>query len=221
MIKKVGLALCLCLVAGSSFAFSWRDLWWRPDQQGQQLMAKGKSMQAAEKFNNKNWRAVAHYRSGNYKSTVETLADGKTSLSHYNRGNALAHMGEYKAAIDAYKKALALAPDDADAKYNKALIEKLLKKQSSSKGKSRKKNKNKKQKQSEKQSNKQDKQKKQDKQSSDQKPQKNKKQAQQQKPKTQKQAEKKAAKQWLSQIPDAPNGLLRQKFLRDYLKQQP
>src|SRR3546814_947892 len=45
------------------------------------------------------------------------------------RSNALAHSGDLSGALKAYDAALALAPDNTDAKRNRDLVEKMLKQQ--------------------------------------------------------------------------------------------
>lgn len=44
----------------------------------------------------------------------------------YNRGNALAHLGQYQKAIQAYDKALTLDPHLEDARFNADLLKQLL-----------------------------------------------------------------------------------------------
>ncbi len=50
----------------------------------------------------------------------------------YNRGNALARLGELGAALDAYDQALAQDPNHTDARYNRALVAEMLERQRSS-----------------------------------------------------------------------------------------
>jgi Ca-activated chloride channel family protein len=45
--------------------------------------------------------------------------------ARYNRGNSLAHLGEYDAAIAAYDQALAMEPGMTDALHNRAVVEKM------------------------------------------------------------------------------------------------
>jgi Ca-activated chloride channel family protein len=124
----VGLLLLLPLPK-NSYAFEWHDLWQSKDQQAQQAFNKNKFEQAANLFENQDWKAVAHYKAGEYDKALENLKSNQTELSAYNQGNALAKSGQLEQAIKAYEKALTLKPDDADAKYNKELVEKELEKQ--------------------------------------------------------------------------------------------
>jgi len=103
--------------------------WWQtPDQQGQSAFADKDYAGAAQAFENPAWRAAARYRAGDYAGAASDLQEADSALAHYNRGNALARQGQLPAALAAYEEALKRAPEDADAKYNKELIEKLLKK---------------------------------------------------------------------------------------------
>jgi Ca-activated chloride channel family protein len=124
----VGLLLLLPLPK-NSYAFEWHDLWQSKDQQAQQAFKKNQFVQAANLFENQDWKAVAHFKAGEYDKALENLKSNQTELSAYNQGNALAQSGQLEQAVKAYEKALTLKPDDADAKYNKELVEKELEKQ--------------------------------------------------------------------------------------------
>jgi Ca-activated chloride channel homolog len=63
------------------------------------------------------------YRSGEYEAAAQAFARARSATAHYNRGNALARLGELDAAIDAYQRVLDIDPDHADARFNKALLE--------------------------------------------------------------------------------------------------
>ncbi|MFC1476106.1 tetratricopeptide repeat protein [Candidatus Zixiibacteriota bacterium] len=64
-----------------------------------------------------------------YSGSLTTESAQLESHSHYNTGNALFRQQDYPGAIEAYKQALEINPDDADAKFNLELARKLLKEQ--------------------------------------------------------------------------------------------
>ncbi|MBK3867618.1 VWA domain-containing protein [Pseudomonas stutzeri] len=107
-------------------AFELEDLWLRRDQQGQRLLEAEQPAQAAERFVDRRWQAVARYRAGDYTGAAELFGQGTTAADHYNRGNALARTEAFEAAIEAYDQALELQPDLQQALHNRTLIETLL-----------------------------------------------------------------------------------------------
>jgi len=113
----------------NSYALGWQDLWQTKDQQAQQAYKQQDYAKAAEQFENPDWKAAAHYKAGEYDKALESLKSSKSESSAYNLGNALAKAGQLEEAVKAYKKALAVNPDNADAKHNKEVVEKELEKQ--------------------------------------------------------------------------------------------
>ncbi|MGZ4979978.1 MAG: VWA domain-containing protein [Methylobacter sp.] len=113
----------------NSYALGWQDLWQTKDQQAQQAYKKQDYAKAAEQFENPDWKAAAHYKAGEYDKALEDLKSSKSESSAYNQGNALAKAGQLEEAIKAYEKALAVNPNDSDAKHNKEIVEKELEKQ--------------------------------------------------------------------------------------------
>ena len=116
-----------------SQAFGWQDLWQTPDQQAQQAFKQQHYQQAAKQFHSPEWKAVAHYKSGQYQQALSELKTAKSADGYYNQGNALAKMGKLKQALEAYQHALKLQPEDKDTLYNKKLVEQALKKQQQNK----------------------------------------------------------------------------------------
>lgn len=119
------LPLLLLGVPQSSYAFSFDDLWWRADQQGQRLLEAQRPAEAAARFADPQWQGLALYQAGDYPAAAERFARGDNAVAHYNRGNALARSNELEAALDAYNQALEMQPDLLPAQTNKALIEQL------------------------------------------------------------------------------------------------
>ncbi len=119
------MALALVLPPGSGWAFGWDDLWRRPDQQAARAFAAGDATAAAERFQDPAWRAAARYRGGDYAGAVADLAGLEGAAVDYNRGNALARLGQLDQSIAAYERALEQAPDHADARANLEQVKRL------------------------------------------------------------------------------------------------
>ena len=113
-------------------AFSWSDLWLRPDQQATELFHQGETDYASKLFEDNEWKATAAYRSGDFEKAAEQFAKQDNTRANFNRGNALAFAGRLQDAIDSYEKVLSDNPQHKDAKFNKKLVEDLLKKQNKS-----------------------------------------------------------------------------------------
>lgn len=121
--------LVVLVPAPRASAFEWQELWKRPDQRGYEALEAEDPGRAAQLFENPEWRSAAQYRAGEFEASAATLAGVDSASGHYNRGNALAKAGQLEAAIGAYDRALELAPDHADARYNRDLVAELLKNQ--------------------------------------------------------------------------------------------
>ncbi|WP_062231754.1 VWA domain-containing protein [Aureimonas sp. N4] len=125
LVFSIGLMVGLNVVPGlatrPAHAGTWQDLWATSDQQGRQAFASGDYKAATGKFETPSWRASAAYRAGDYAAAAQEF-----SANAYNRGNALAKSGQLKEALGAYDEALAANPQDADAKSNRELVQKLL-----------------------------------------------------------------------------------------------
>lgn len=108
-------------------AADWDWLWRRPDQQAARELEAGDARSAARLFQDPAWRATAHYRAHDYAHALLASRPLEGADAWYNRGNALARLGRYRDAVGAYDRALALSPEDADARHNRDLLLKLLK----------------------------------------------------------------------------------------------
>ncbi len=113
-----------------AYAFDWNSLWQRDDQRAQQALQAKQPQQAAQLFKNPEWRAAANYRAGNFKAAEADLQGIDSADAYYNRGNALAKEGQLPEAIKAYEEALKRNPKHDDAKFNRDLVEQIMKPQS-------------------------------------------------------------------------------------------
>lgn len=107
----------------------WSQLWQRPDQIAHEQLLEGRPEIAATLFENDRWRAVANYRAGDYAGAATTFSAEQSVDDQYNYGNALARLGNYEAAIEAYDRVLADDPANEDAQFNKELLERLQEEQ--------------------------------------------------------------------------------------------
>jgi Ca-activated chloride channel family protein len=107
----------------------WQDLWKTKDQQGQAHFNSEQYQQAAEQFKNPLWQGSAYYKAGDYQQALAAFKQENTAEALFNQGNALAKLEKIDDAIAAYEQALQRDPNLADAKANKALLEKLKQQQ--------------------------------------------------------------------------------------------
>ncbi|MDC8445073.1 MAG: tetratricopeptide repeat protein, partial [Nitrosomonas sp.] len=112
-----------------AYAFGWKDLWLRADQQAHNHLQQGDAQTAAQQFRDPGWRGMALYESGDYEAAAQAFAESGTLEARYNRGNALARAGELQQAIDAYRDVLQQDPRHEDAKANLDLLKKMIQEQ--------------------------------------------------------------------------------------------
>ena len=127
---RKGWLLCLTFfilpIPEQAHALDMEHLWSNPDQKAMRTFNDGKADEAAQQFQNGNWKAAAHYRSGNYEQALEALQNPSSSDDFYNRGNALAQTGRYQEALEAYDEALNLDANNKDASFNREQVEQAL-----------------------------------------------------------------------------------------------
>lgn len=126
------LALFVCVLLqqpDAAMAFEWNDLWLNKNQKAMQALENKQTELAAELFDDKEWKAAANYRKGDYAATEALLNEQGDDRSIYNKANALARQGRYEEAIAAYEKVLEHEPEHEDAIFNRDLIKKELEKQ--------------------------------------------------------------------------------------------
>lgn len=119
----------LSLAPQTSYAQDWMAPWLNPDQRGLRLLEENQPAEAAEKFEDPEWRGSALYKAGEYQAAADAFAQQDNARAQYNRGNALAKAGELEKALEAYDRALEKEPNMEDAQANKKLVEDLLEQQ--------------------------------------------------------------------------------------------
>ena len=121
--------ILMILAVSPSFAMAgtWADMWQTKDQQGQSNFDGENYSQAANTFEDSNWKGSAHYKAKDYKNAYEEFKKDDSATGLYNQGNALTQMGEYDQAIEVYKKAIEKRYDFEDAKDNMEIAEELKK----------------------------------------------------------------------------------------------
>ncbi|NMP14771.1 VWA domain-containing protein [Thalassotalea sp. Y01] len=112
-----------------SSASLWDDLWRTKNQQGQQQFDKQDYQNAAQTFDDNQWRGSSYYRAGDYEKAVETFAKSDTVQANYNKANALAKLGKLEQAIAAYEQVISVDAEHQDALTNKTIVEQLLQQQ--------------------------------------------------------------------------------------------
>jgi Ca-activated chloride channel family protein len=108
-------------------AFEWRDLWQRADQQAAEALQQQEYDRVPEISSDPSLLGSAAYKRGDFQQALEQFDRLDGADAAYNRGNALARLGQYREAIEAYDEALEQQPEMEDAIFNKAAIEELLK----------------------------------------------------------------------------------------------
>ena len=117
------------VMSEKGYAFEWKDLWKNKDQQGQQYFIEGLHSEAAQVFENPEWKGLSHFRSGNHENALEEWKGIDSTRSLFNQGNALAKLGKLDQAIDRYDQVLEREPEHSDARFNRDLLMKLLEEQ--------------------------------------------------------------------------------------------
>ena len=122
-------ALLFLMPVTPARAAEWADLWARQDQRAEKALRDGEAQEAANLALNPALSGEAHYRAGDFASSVHAWQQLDDADGHFNRGNALAQMGEYEHSLAAYDAALNQSPGMEDAEINRGIVEKLLEQQ--------------------------------------------------------------------------------------------
>jgi len=129
MIRAALMLILLAIAFPAEANSTWSRLWLTPDQRAEKLLQQGDASAAAKEYKDPRRKAYAEMKAGDFKQAASDLGKLHDSDSDYNRGNALAKMGDLKGALDAYDAALKSDPKNHDAQHNRDLVEKAMKQQ--------------------------------------------------------------------------------------------
>jgi Ca-activated chloride channel family protein len=118
MKARLFMTILVFVQAAPAMALEWMDLWFTSDQQAQRLMDRGEFRQAAARFTTPERIGAAFFMAGDFESAASALGRSGSAAASYNRGNALVMLGDYDAAISAYRDALSKRPGWLEAEQN-------------------------------------------------------------------------------------------------------
>ena len=124
-----GLVFFLMPIANNVEALEWDALWLNENQLAEQQFKSRNFQSAAEQFTDPGWKAAASYRAGDYESVITALQGLNDIRSQYNRGNALAKLGQIDEAIHEYEKVLEQNPQHDAARENLELLRQMKQQQ--------------------------------------------------------------------------------------------
>ncbi len=113
----------------STISELWQKLWLNKEQRAAKALQQKQFKRASQLSQAPLRKGSAEFKGNDYEGALSDFQKAQGADARYNEGNALAKLKKYKEAIEAYKKALKLNPDMADAKANKKALEDFLKRQ--------------------------------------------------------------------------------------------
>lgn len=103
------------------------DWFFTPDQQGTVLLKLGRYKEAASRFDDPGWKAVACYYAEDWACARQQFGKLPTEAGIYNMATAAAQGGAYKLARDMYAQLLKISPDYPNAKSHYEQLAKIVK----------------------------------------------------------------------------------------------
>lgn len=102
------------------------ELWLTPDQQGRLLLEQGEYRQAASRFSDPQWKAVAYYYAEDFKLAAEYFSRVDTENARFNKANALAQGQNYVLAVRLYDDILTDNPGHQSALKNRGIVQDIV-----------------------------------------------------------------------------------------------
>ncbi len=102
------------------------DLWLTPDQQGRLLLQLGRYREAAQRFEDLQWKGLALYYAEDFMAAAEYFSRSDSDRALFNEANARAHGRDYLRAVRRYDRLLARTPDFPGAAANRDKVQALI-----------------------------------------------------------------------------------------------
>jgi Ca-activated chloride channel family protein len=102
------------------------DLWLTGDQQGRLLMQLGRYDEAAIRFEQPAWKAMAYYYDEQFMLAAEYFSRSDNDHALFNEANARAHARDYVRAVNRYNRLLARNPDYPGALHNRDKVQAII-----------------------------------------------------------------------------------------------
>jgi Ca-activated chloride channel family protein len=102
------------------------NIWLTHDQQGRLLMQLGRYPEAARRFDNPLWKAMAYYYNEDFMLAAEYFSRSDSDDALFDEANARAHARDYVRAVKRYDRLLARTPDYPGAAENRAAVQALI-----------------------------------------------------------------------------------------------
>ncbi|MCL6416447.1 VWA domain-containing protein [Aestuariirhabdus sp. Z084] len=112
--------------ATQTFTHWWLELWLTPDQQGRYYFEQGDFQTAAQRFNDPQWQAMAHYYNESFDKAIALLGQTDSDRGLFNLATAQAQAQHYLLAVATYDRLLARDPNHAAARHNRARVQEII-----------------------------------------------------------------------------------------------
>lgn len=119
--RKGVLAILFLLILTNS---AQAGLFLNNNQEGLKYFENGEYAKATDKFEDKQWKGAAAYKSGDYETALAAFSVSDDITALYNQGNALAKAGKIDEAIKKYEQVLEADANFEDARFNLEYLKK-------------------------------------------------------------------------------------------------
>ncbi len=125
--RRLGLVLVLAAIAWSvAYPAAFMNLWLTPDQQGRLWFQRGDYERASRAFEDPRWRGFSLYAGEDFATAERYFSQYQDAESLLARANALAHQGDYPAALKGYEELAETYPDHPAPAVNIPIMQALI-----------------------------------------------------------------------------------------------